>query len=130
MPKLPEFLQQIVNEACDEKSLPSGQCIDKAELTMLCPFLYPSDLNKILHSQLKKKPQKTMPLKNPNQKNPPKPTQKCLEMPNKSWNTEMSSLKKKTEGRSPGKVFKIFRTFKKLPVFQFSESPPARAAPT
>lgn len=38
MPKIPEFLQQIVNEAFDEKSLPSGQCTDKAELTMLCPF--------------------------------------------------------------------------------------------
>lgn len=46
MPKIPEFLQQIVNEACDEKSLPSGNCIDQAELTMPCPFLFHSDLNK------------------------------------------------------------------------------------
>lgn len=46
MTKIPELLQQIVNEACDEKSLPSGQCTDKAELTMPCPFLFPSHLNK------------------------------------------------------------------------------------
>lgn len=46
MKEIWEFLQQIVNEACDEKSLPSGQWTDKAELTVLCPFLFPSDLNK------------------------------------------------------------------------------------
>lgn len=67
MPKIPEFLQQIVNEAFDEKSLPSGHCTDKAELTMLCPFLLPSDLNKNTPQPAQKNPEKTQA----NKKKPP-----------------------------------------------------------
>lgn len=69
MPKIPEFLQQIVNEACDEKSLPSGQCTDKAELTMLYPFLFPCDLNEDNPQPVKKKQtQKTQANKKPTTK--------------------------------------------------------------
>lgn len=61
--------------------------------------------NKTEHQQTKKNPTRNTPLP------PNKPTQKCLETSNKSWSTEMLSLKKNRGGRSPGKVFKIFRTF-------------------
>lgn len=65
MPKLPEFLQQIMNKAWDEKSLPSGQCIDKAEQTLLCPFLFPSALITDTPQSAQKKKEKEKPLQMP-----------------------------------------------------------------
>lgn len=61
MPKLSEFFQQIVNDAWDEESLPSGRHIDKAVQTLMCLFffcwffLFPSALIKDTPQSAEKK---------------------------------------------------------------------------